>query len=365
MLQQSTHAYWLKFIFIIVPLFFITDFSYAQILSRIFKIDTTSRGFYEVLDSITNNRVYLSERLTSPTLISKKDDQKINYRSNGNTNIGVGHTYEWLTINIGVNLKFLNDDEDTKGETRLLDLHTQIIGRPFIINLYGQFYRGVYLLPDSGKNAPGIPYEQRPDIRTRLIGGSVYFVPNWRRFSFAAAVTQRDWQKKSAGSPLYGVEFFWGSMRGDSSLIPKNELGSFERRDIQNLGFIEAAAGIGYGYTLVIKKNWFVHASATAGLATGYFLERTPELQNRGSIYVLPNMLVRAAVGYNSRTFNAAAYFFGNRNTAGNDQLNMMINVSNLRLTLAYRLVQGPKLAKRYDKLLKLNPTWKKIPAAE
>lgn len=349
----------------ILLMIFCTFSTHAQILSKIFKIDTSSRGYYEVLDSITNNRFFVSEKLTSPSFQSKADRSWVKYLSNGNTNLGVGQTYEWFNLNIGINFSALNNDDDMKGRTRFLDLHTQIIGRPYIVNLFGQFYKGVFLVPDSGKNAPGIPYEQRPDIRTRLVGGTVYFVPNWRRFSFAAAITQRDWQKKSAGSPLYGLEFFWGNIQGDSALIPKNHQGSFKRSGFDNVRFVEVAAGIGYGYTLVIKKHWFVHGSGTSGFSLGYLGERTSGISDQKNFYLKPNLLVRAAVGYNSHKFNGAFYLFGNQNISGNDQMKTRIITHNVRAIFAYRIAPGPKLKSRYNKILSLNPSWKNLPPKE
>jgi hypothetical protein len=332
----------------------------AQILSKIFKIDTTNLGFYETYDTITNNRVYTSQKLTSPTLYSEDGKHRIKYLSNGNTNLGVGTTYEWFTLNIAVNFRFINDDDDEKGKTRFLDLQTHIIGRPYIVNLYGQFYRGVYLWPETGKNPPGVPYEQRPDIRTRLMGGSVYFVPNWRRFSFAAAITQRDWQKKSAGSPLYGIEAFYGNMTGDSSLIPEKDHPFFKRSFVDRLSFLEAGVGGGYGYTLVVWRHFFVHASATAGAALGYFHEGYQGAYSHDNLYIRPNFLIRSSIGYNSNKFNCAAYYQINRNFVGNDQITLNINTSNLRFILAYRLPAGPKTKKVYYKILNKNKKWKK-----
>lgn len=360
MVNKINHFLLLKILFQIFIWVLTGNQIQAQILAKIFKIDTAIRGYYETFDTLANTRVYASEKLTSPTFISKDGEHRIKYLSNGNKNLGVGQTYEWFTLNIAVNFRFINDDDDIKGETRFLDLHTHIIGRPFIVNLYGQFYKGVYLWPESGKNPAGIPYEQRPDIRTRLMGGSVYFVPNWRRFSFAAAITQRDWQKRSAGSPLFGLEFFTGNVSGDSSLIPNSEISNFKRGLIDRLGFVEAAAGAGYGYTLVIKKNWFVHTSITSGIVAGYLKERFNDVINHQNMYFRPNFIVRSSFGYNSNKFNAAAYYFMNRNISGNDQLNLTINTSNTRLIFAYRLQPSQKLKKSYNKLFSLNPKWKK-----
>lgn len=351
-----------RWVCLIIWCFFYTPQAKGQILSKIFKIDTASRGNYVVLDSITNNRFFLSRKLTSPTLAGKYGENKTRYRSNGNLNLGVGHTYEWFNLNIGVNFGFINNDNDIRGRTRFLDLHTQIIGRPFIINFFGQFYRGVHLIPDSGRNPPGKPYEQRPDIYTRLVGGTVYFVPNWRKFSFAAAITQRDWQLKSAGSPLYGVEFFWGSVRSDTALLPLAERKNYKRSDFNHVQNLEIAAGVGYGYTLVVAKHWFLHGSATCGWSLGNFSERTRNQPLNNHLYIRPNFLTRASFGYNSNRFNAALFAFMAKNISGNDQMSLIITTTNFRATFAYRIPARGKFKDKYQRLLALNPTWKNLP---
>jgi hypothetical protein len=332
-------------------IFFLTiNISQAQFLNRIFKIDTTSANYYETFDTLSNNRLFASQKLTYPTLLNGDKSEKVLYKSNGNLNLGIGHTYKYYTFNIGINFKFINEDDDIRGNTRFLDLHSQIVGRPYIIDFYGQFYYGAYIMPSEGKLPKGVPYEQRPDLFTQLIGFSTSFVPNWRRFSYAAAITQRDWQKKSAGSPLYGLDFFVGKVKGDSSIIPGDKQPFFSNPEVDKIKFVALGVGIGYGYTLVIKKHWFVHGSFVSYLSAGYF--RAFEKENvDGDFYLRPNFTIRPSAGYNSNRFNCALYWFANRVTAGSPNLSYQTNTTNLRLTFAYRIRPKAWMHKVYDKL--------------
>jgi hypothetical protein len=52
---------------------------------------------------------------------------------------------------------------------------------------------------------------------------------NPQRFSFNAAMTQNEWQKKSAGSFMIGGLVYYGQIKGDSSLVPKQVENSFPK----------------------------------------------------------------------------------------------------------------------------------------
>ncbi len=333
--------------------------THAQFLAKIFKQDSTDSRYYEANDTLSNTRFYVSQKLTNPVLKSSDGNQKVRYRSNGNTNLGVGNTYGWLTINIGLNFKFMNNDDDLRGKTRFLDLHTQIVGRPYVVDVYGQFYKGAYLMPESGNLPKGTPYPTRPDIYTQQIGFSSYFIPNWRKFSYAASVTQRDWQKKSAGSFLFGGEFFTGKIKGDSALVPVERSSHFKFPEIFKVKYYEIGVGGGYAYTLVIHNHWFISASAITSISAGFMQNYAGE-DVEGSFYIKPNFMLRPSVGYNSKKFNGSVYIFASQVNAGNSNGIYQINTFNFRTTLAYRLTPRKRTKDLYQKLLNINPSYRK-----
>lgn len=331
----------------------------SQFLAKIFKIDSIDNRYYSNFDTLTNTRLYLSQKLTNPTLKSGDGKHLLRYRSNGNTNLGIGNTYGWLTINIGLKFRAINHDDDVRGKTRFLDLHTQIVGRPYVVDFFGQFYKGAYLMPEKGDLPDGTKYPLRPDLYTELIGFSSYYIPNWKRFSYAALVTQRDWQKKSAGSPLLGFEFFTGRISGDSALVPPDRDWQPGYREINKVRFYEVAFGVGYAYSLVIKKHWFVSASAITTLSGGIMNQYAFGLAS-SSLYLRPNFLIRPSFGFNSNRFNGSVYLFANQVNAGNSNGVYRINNSNFRVTFAYRFNPSPGFKKKYQILLNMKPRLKK-----
>jgi hypothetical protein len=270
----------------------------------------------------------------------------------------VGATYDWLTINIGINFGFINNDDDKRGETRFLDLQSQAIGRTSVINLYGQFYKGKYVKPNDGTDPVDGKFTQRPDIYTQQIGASAYFFPNWRRFSYAAAVNQRDWQQKSAGSAIFGGEIFTGKIRGDSSMIPPDQLEDFVQGNVDKITFYELGIGAGYAHTFVIKKHFFISATGIISLSGG-LQKQFNEKQSMGTGYLRPNYIIQPSLGYNSRKFNASVMILTSRVNTGNDGGSYQITTSKHRFTLAYRLLPSEKTKKKIIRLFSLNPFWK------
>lgn len=326
---------------------------------KLFSKDTVNADYIELIDTLANTRLYVSQKLTSPTLLSQDGKHAVRYRSNGPTNLGFGGTYGWLTLNIGLNFKFINHDNDIFGETKFLDLHGVGIGKTYFVDFFGQFYKGVYLMPESGEKLPdGMPYPTRPDIYTQKIGLTAWYIPNWRKFSISAAVNQRDWQKKSAGSFLLGWGIFSGKIEGDSSLIPRDRAAYFKHPEVHKLSFFELSAGAGYGYTLVVKKHFFASASFTASLSGG-ISNQFAGLNETGDVYFRPNYLFRPSVGYNGRNFNASVMLIAYQLNAG-DETSYRITTTNLRFTVAHRLLPKAKIKKTLDKLMRVNPRWKK-----
>ena len=136
----------------------------------------------------------------------------------------------------------------------------------------GTFRKGYYLDPKKN-NITGLNlsnYYYRPDVKRNIIGFSVFRVPNAGRFSYRAALAQNDWQTKSAGSLLFGGEAYYGTMKGDSALVPSEVSNYFEQDGIDKINFFSIGPGIGYAYTLVMSKNFFITGSAIGSFAVNF-----------------------------------------------------------------------------------------------
>jgi hypothetical protein len=260
--------------------------------------------------------------------------------------MGVGATYKWATLNLAYGFDFLNPDRG-KGDTKYLDLQFHTYGRRFIVDVFGQFYRGFFLSSKS-TNHPINEYYLRPDLYVRYIGTSVQYVLNHKKFSYRASFLQNEWQKKSAGTFIFGVEVYGGKVRADSTIIPtivdKDEAG----RNIKIIRFFEFGPNAGYAYTFIVKKHFFLTGSASLSLDYG---ENTISDRdgNKKTTGVSPNTFFRFFGGYNSHKWAISLTYVTNSVSLATESIERQIILStgNFRLNYVYRFPLSKK-ARRY-----------------
>lgn len=251
------------------------------------------------------------------------------YKPNEHNNLGLGFTYKFLSINLGFHLPFTDRDRGIYGTTRQLDLQTHIYSPKFIIDFYGQFYKGFYLAGDHPLITGNI---KRPDMRSRDISLSVLHVFNYNRFSYNAAPYQNEVQKKSAGSFIAGAGIFHTYVKADSAILPAY-MRSAGGDVFSTTGNIAIGAEGGYGYTLVILKRFFITGILTGGPGIAYSV--IP-----GSLGTQLQLNIRGAAGYNyNKYFAGISYVHLQTITAATTVGSTMeTNKGNFRIIVARRL---------------------------
>src|SRR5688572_6935421 len=224
--------------------------------------DTT---FYDDYTSQITARFYFSQKYNSLLLDNDDSQLDLTYRPNTTFNMGIGASYDWFTLNLAYGFGFLNQDEE-RGETEYLDLQAHFYGQKVNIDLFGEFYDGYYLIP-KGKGVTHDSFYLRPDIKVTNLGANLQYIFNHQKFSFRAAQLQNQRQKKSAGSLLLGAEFYFGIIRADSSIYPSLVAQDSLRHD--QADFFEFGPNVGYAYTLVFLKNFYLTASLGANIDYG------------------------------------------------------------------------------------------------
>lgn len=303
-------------------------------------IDTS---FYVKFPGILTSRIYTSQKYTDFTLKSKST-KDIHYYPNTTFNLGIGATYNNFSLNLAYGFGFLNQDHG-KGKTKYLDLQGHFYRRKWVTDLEGQLYKGYHLskglATDAGK------YYYRGDMKVALFGISQYRIFNPGRFSYGAAFTQNEWQKKSAGTFLAGAEIYYGSVNAESNLIPQLFQPSYLEKNIQKVNYFSFGPGIGYAYTLVLYQHIFFTGSFTTSLNFSFANEHIPV--NQGFHFsVNPVTRFRVAAGYNSRDWNISANWVAdNVPFKGVDkESNYIFNTGNYRIIISRRFNAGRHLQK-------------------
>jgi hypothetical protein len=301
-------------------------------------------SYYETFPEHLNGRFYFSKKYTGLKLVDQDTDKEYLYMPNTTLNMGVGATYKNLTLNLAYGFGFLNPEKG-KGETKYLDAQAHIYPRKMVIDLFLQLYKGFYLTDGLGA-AAGENYLTRPDMKIQKIGASVQYVFNHDKFSYRAAFLQNEWQKKSAGTFLLGAEMYGGLAHEESNLIP-DALIDDPSRNFKTIRFFELGPNVGYAYTLVIKKHFFLTASAAANLGVGYSTHHG-ERGRHTQWGINPNYFLRGFAGYNSERWSINAnYVHSNVQLPENGGFSNAMMTGNYRLNFIYRFLPGPKLKKR------------------
>jgi hypothetical protein len=312
----------------------LTDDIHAQ-------FDTT---YYSSYDDYLTTRTYFSRKFTTFQYINRSQGYSIRYLPNTTLNFGVGATYKWATLNLAYGFGFLNPDRG-RGDTRYLDLQFHSYGRKLTVDVLGQFYKGFYLGPRGKAAASPGEYYIRPDVRINAVGANVQYVLNFRRFSYRAAFMQNEWQRKSAGSALVGIELYAGGIAADSTLIPSAVWREIINPDIQKFRFVEVGANGGYAYTWVYKQHFFLTGALSFSLNAGFntFIRETRSEQFFG---LQPNTLGRISTGFNSSRWSVSFLYVTNSLRLAPDQPRntLVLNTGNFRLIGVYRFKPSRRL---------------------
>ncbi len=152
-------------------------------------------------------------------------------------------------------------------------------------------------------------------------------------------MTQNDWQTKSAGSLLYGGEAYFGSMKGDSALVPNQVKNNFPQAGVDKVNFFSIGPGLGYAYTLVIEKYFFITGYVVANLDLNFSSEDGVTGKNKKTA-LTPGTVYKGAIGYNSSTWSLSANIIGNALFVGSASSSeeYFLQTGNYRLTIAKKI---------------------------
>ena len=318
---------------------------------------STDDDYYTTFEEQITTRLYLAKKYTSLIMKAAPEILSLRYRPNSLTTLGISGSYKALSLSFGTGFGFLNPNKEEKGKTRSFDFGSHIYTRNWVTDIYAQFYKGYYLSIGGPAGTADKNYYKRPDIKVSLLGTSVYRLLNGERFSYRAGFLQNEWQKQSAGSVLIGAEIYYGTMKGDSALVPSHINSYYPQQGIHRVRLIELGPGAGYAYTAVWNENLFLTGSATINADISMVKEVSATgSANRTSIS--PNATLRAVAGYNSEEWAATISWLHNATNAKGRSSNYEygIKTGEFKITLAKRFTPGNKLKNRLDPIIERMP---------
>src|SRR6185436_10432879 len=272
-----------------------------------FQHDTT---YYETFPHKTTVRLYLSKKYVHLNFPSGGTADDLEYKANPKLNLGAGITIKNISINLFNGFSFLNKNTDEKGKTKGFNFQVHLYPHKWAIDLLYVAPKGYHLEPKGMAGVPADKYYYREDVKTTFFGISAYQVPNKKRFSYRAALLQSEWQKKSAGSIIYGGEIHHGTVQGDSALVPALLSHTYPQAGINKIYILSFGPGAGYVYTLVIAQHFFITGSMVINLDANFVREEY-DAKKEKNVSLNPSEVFKAALGYNGRKWNISANWAG------------------------------------------------------
>ncbi len=203
------------------------------------------------------------------------------------------------------------------------------------LNAYGNRYGFDFIYQDA-RNFKGWYKEEGtgrielpPDmLRLRSLNINGYYVFNYRRFSYPAAFTQSYIQRRSAGSFMLAASLQTQNLKTEGELNSK--LKAF------NIGL-----GAGYGYNLVVRRNWLFHLSALPTIIVYSHTSLKVEDEHLPMNYRFPEFIVTgrgAIVRQIGRWFVGASMVYNFTNIGNANQLSVYNDKWRTRVFVGFRL---------------------------
>ena len=250
-------------------------------------------------------RLYLLSESVGFTIKPGNLEVPLRYVPNNDIKNGLAFFHKWYGIGLAFNNPFAGNDVAIKGKSKIVDLRVNAYGRAISAELALQDYQGFFLknmLEQPIAWNPESAYMLRPDMQIFSTSAIMYYVVNHKKHSFRAAYLQNERQLKSSGSIIVMPSFVYLKLQSDSTLIPDFYNSTYLVKDnehIEDGKFLTYGVSLGYSYTYVFFKYFYVNLS----LIPGIFVQNYDYESGLGSdkgVKLSALWLGRAAFGFNS-----------------------------------------------------------------
>ncbi len=265
---------------------------------------------------------------------------RLRYRPGYGINLGIGFAYKWLALDLAFNFGLREDINLKNSET--LNFQARVFSSRQFIEGSLQYYYGHQLDNVSGISniVTDLP-EIKEDVRTISFGLQYLYAFDYDKFSLKAPFILNEIQLKSAGSPIFGVSFDFFNMDSDSSIVDDPLKDYFNQElHLTDVSVISLAVNLGYMYTFIWKKNFFLTLGFIPGLNFNLGDSRAEE-RNTFRWNVSYKIKSMNALGYNSKRFYTGLQLAGDFNNLYiAKKESVLFSNGNLKLFVGYRFIK-------------------------
>ncbi len=242
--------------------------------------------------------------------------------------------YKFIEIDLGYTPEFIrfNKDDAIKGHTKFYNFGTRLYFGSWMQELQYLKTKGFYVDRADIGTQENLLF---PHFQVQKIGGSTSYIFN-RDFSFRTIFLQSEWQRKSAGSFVPSVSYYFTQIKNNG---PSKDC------------IFDIAIGPGYYYNWIISDRFLISAGTYGGL--GYNKSKTIYTDGKPD-EVLESLSFqgqfRLTLGYNSERFFAGTATSLNSFSYNSDAL---IHVDDQQQFLEFYVGYRFKAPKRISKLFR------------
>lgn len=267
-------------------------------LDQSVKRDSTYFSDYSDLLAI---RLYTNTKWNSLNII--REDQVLSLQPNSPTSLGAGFNYKSYGLGLAIGLPKSKESKTKYGDTKRLDLQVNAYGTKFGFDGFAQFYKGYFNAnPEDFVDWNKEEFPQLPEMRIVSVGLNAFYLFNSERFSYRAAYVRNQVQLKSAGSFTLGVFGHLDIAETTSGFKPVEFPDSVGAGfDLKSFNTLAMGVNVGYLFTLVISKNFFINAGVTPGFGNQRIELETVDGQKSTKNSAAAQLSVRSAIGYETK----------------------------------------------------------------
>lgn len=288
--------------FMCFTLYFFTDV-HAETPHQNDSLNNASSLYFADYSDLLALRIYTNTKWNSLDII--KEDQRLSLVPNSSTSLGVGFNYKDYGLALAFGLPKSESSNTNYGKTKRLDLQMNMYKPKFGFDGFTQFYKGYYNSnPDDFVEWKNEVFPQIPEMKVLSVGLNAFYIFNSERFSYKAAFVRNQVQLKSAGSFTAGVFGHFDAANTDNGFKPTDFPDSIGTSfDLKSFNTLAVGITVGYLYTWVISKHFFINIGATPGFGNQRIELETLDGQKSVQNSPAAQFAARGAIGYDSRFF--------------------------------------------------------------
>ncbi|MBQ7422820.1 MAG: DUF4421 domain-containing protein [Prevotella sp.] len=237
-------------------------------------IDTTyiEPQLYNFTVMLQNTNTYEVYRLNT------EKGQSITFSPDASIKIGPYFGWRWAFLGYTIDVKHMDLKHNNRTRKEYdLSLYSSKIGLDIYYRQTGNDYKIRRMNLGDDVNTDAIRNAGFGGLTSSIKGVNLYYIFNYRRFSYPAAFSQSTVQRRSAGSPLIGIGYTRHKLSVDWDLLNNLVEERLGQEVAQNaidedllfgtIKYTDVSVSGGYAYNYVPGKNWLLAASLSLALA--------------------------------------------------------------------------------------------------